>query len=151
GTGAGQSVSLPVLASFNGKTKATFIDVTGPVYAPAVTSATHGLTIRHVSSIDLSALQLVGPGGTVAPCGTDIYGNPGWVAIFDIDGSTTTALQLPALTSACMLFGSPGLDPMGNCTSGNLALSGITAPNVSKGGVQFFNNPSLPKCRADAL
>lgn len=146
-TGAGQSVSLPVLTSLDGKTVATTIDVAGSFYAPAVKSANLGIVIRNVSNLDLSALQSVGPVGTAAPCGTDLAGKSAWISTLDLDGSTITTLQLPALTSACALFGKP----TSSCSSGNLSLTNVVAPNLTKGGVQFFNNPLLPKCRADAL
>lgn len=143
GTATAQVVSFPMLGSLDGKTNPASIDLPGGVLsASAVATAKRGLVVRNVSSLDLKALQSVGPVGTVAPCGS-----PAWSNMFDLDGSTISTLQLPALTSACMLFGKP--DTL--CSSGNPSLSKIVAPNLTKGGVQFWNNPALPKCRADAL
>ncbi|MCK6533027.1 MAG: hypothetical protein L6Q84_08655 [Polyangiaceae bacterium] len=150
GTGSGQSVSFPVLSSLDGNGASVSIDVPGAFSAPAVVTAKNGLKIRSVSNLDLSALQSVGPAGTATPCAMDSTGKPGWSPVFDLDASTIATLQLPALKSACLLFGDPAGNPV-LCKSGNVSLSKIVAPNLTKGGVQFFNNPSLSKCRADAL
>jgi hypothetical protein len=136
GTGSGQSFSFPMLTTLNGNLTAPTIDLTGTFSAPRLATANNGLIIRKVSSLDLSGLQSVG-GPTC--------GGPTWTTAFDLDQAAIAALQLPALTSGCLLFGGRA------CVNGNPQLASIAAPNLHQGGVQFFNNPSLPKCRADAL
>jgi hypothetical protein len=136
----GGAVNLPALKSVAGSL--TIESDSSPQSIPALTSVAGSLKLINVSSLALSSLQSVGVPGSTTPCGT----SP-WSANFYLDASSIATLELPALTSACLLLGNPG-NP---CTSGNLLLTKITAPNLTQGGVQFFNDPMFPKCRADAL
>jgi hypothetical protein len=141
----GSSISLPVLQALNGIATPASIDVIGSFSAPAVIGANKGLVIRSVSSLDLSALQSVGD--AMAPCGHDGINRAHWMNVLDLAALRVSVLQLPALTSACVQVGLA----IQQCISGNPSLVQIVAPNLTAGGVRFFDNPSFPKCRAEAL
>jgi hypothetical protein len=124
------SMTFPVLSSIGGNAT---IQVNGSFSAPALVRVNGALSFQNVSSFDLTSLESVGA--------------PDWQTALRFDGLGTTSVHFPSLTSACMFIGSPSL----NCTGGNLAMLTIDAPQFTQGGVQFFNDPVLPMCRADAL
>jgi hypothetical protein len=143
GTGTGQVFSFPALMALDGKLFGSSISLTGSFDAPLVATAKLGLKIENVSSLNLSGLQSVGLADPAHPCGQT---TTGWANPLELNGVTLTTVQLPALQSACLTLGQDG-----SCGSGNLSLTSIAAPNLFLGGVEFYNNPSLPVCRADAL
>jgi hypothetical protein len=145
GAASGSSIWMPVLLGLNGIATPAYIDVRGSFSAPAVAGANKGLVIRSVSSLDLSALQSVGD--AMGPCGRDGINRAHWMNVLDLAGLGVSVLQLPALTSACVQVGLA----IPQCISGNPSLVQIVAPNLAAGGVRFFENPSFPKCRAEAL
>lgn len=160
-------VSLPMLTAV---TQSAWLWTAGVASAPKLVSIGGGLILRGPSAVDLPKLEIIGgnytntnfafvlEGSTLAtldlPSLKTIKGN----ALFggnmncSLPNTGLTQLQLPSLISA----GDPNLKVDGaSCFDSSQCCSaacvGGKCGGDVNGGIAFFANPVLPKCRADAL